>query len=150
MTITTSVPPILTQSCQRQLCRTLVTLQQPGRYARVSTATSGDSCRMTAATSRISTATPPPSTTTQSRQKGLRTDIDTLNNSGYNRVASEITRHQQLHTAEESLQQPVVQQRQLRHSQPCHSVGVSTATRIRNYGTNASATAVYQPRPAAW
>ena len=138
MTITNSAPLIVTQSCQQQLCITRVKIQQPCRHAPVSTATSGDSCRMTAATSSISTATQAPSTTTQSRQNELRTATDTLSNRGYHPVASEIARHQQLHTAEESLQQAVVQQRQLRHAQLCHSISVSTATRIRNYDRRGS------------
>ena len=83
---------------------------------------------MTAATSSISTATQAPSTTTQSRQNELRTATDTLSNRGYHPVASEKARNQQLHTVEESLQQPVVEQRQLRHPQLCPSVGTSTTT----------------------
>ena len=83
---------------------------------------------MTASTRSISTAAPAPSTMTPPRQKELRINIDPRSNRAYHLAAPEIAGHQQLHTSEESLQQPVVEQRQLRHPQLCPSVGTSTTT----------------------
>ena len=110
MNFLTPAPRIMTQSCQQHLCRTPVKAitAVSASDLRVSEAISGDSGRMTATTGSISTATPAPSTMTQPRQKELRTNIDTRSNRGCLPAASEIAGHQQLHTSEESLQQPVV------------------------------------------